>query len=197
MGGPPPPALSTALFLLLAMSAAGVAHVWWLRWATARWLMQPLDFGRTFRGVRVFGDHKRLRGLLAMPLAAAAVFALLASSREHLPDWLSHGMWAISVRQYAWLGLAAGLAFMLAELPNSFIKRQLGVAPGAAPGTAGPRLLCLLVDRFDSVVGVLGVVSLLVPMTVAIWLWVLLLGPGVHALFSAALHVFGVKARVL
>jgi hypothetical protein len=29
------------------------------------------------------------------------------------------------------------------------------------------------------------------------WAWVLFIGPGVHALFSALLHHLGVKARAL
>ena len=199
MNGSPaaPPGLSSALFLVLAMSAAGAAHVWWLRQASSGFLMQPMDFGRRVRGRRVFGDNKRVRGLVAMPLAAAASFALLGSLRTALPEWLARGMWEISTGQYALLGLAAGLAFMLAELPNSFIKRQLGVAPGAMPERGWARFLCPLLDRFDSVLGVLLVVSLLVPVAAMTWVWVLLVGPAVHALFSALLYRLGVKARAL
>ena len=189
--------LASAVSLLLAMSAAGAVHVWWLKWASADVVMQPLDFGRRFRGRRIFGDNKRLRGLIVMPLAAAASFALLGGLREQLPDWLAVGMWDISAGQYGLLGLAAGLAFMLAELPNSFIKRQLGVAPGEMPDRGWGRFLCPLLDRFDSVLGVLIVVSLLVPVSAMTWVWVLLIGPGVHALFSALLYRLGVKARAL
>jgi CDP-2,3-bis-(O-geranylgeranyl)-sn-glycerol synthase len=47
------------------------------------------------------------------------------------------------------------------------------------------------------VLGVLAVASLLVPVPAATWLWVLLLGPCLHALFSVILHRLGVKARAL
>ncbi|UCG72351.1 MAG: CDP-archaeol synthase [Chromatiales bacterium] len=190
-------AFATAVFLLLAMSAAGLVHVWWLKSVTAGVFMQPLDFGHTVRGRRIFGDNKRVRGLVVMPLATAATFALLGALRPELPQWLAGGMWALPASQYALLGLVAGLAFMLAELPNSFLKRQLGIAPGASPAAGWPRLLCALLDRFDSVLGVLIVISLLVPTPAMTWLWVLLIGPGVHALFSALLHRLGVKARAL
>ncbi len=190
-------AFSTALFLLLAMSAAGLVHVWWLKSATGGVFMQPLDFGHTFRGRRIFGDNKRLRGLLVMPVAAAISFAGFGALRAELPQWLARGMWDIPAGHYALLGLASGLVFMLAELPNSFIKRQLGVAPGGSPAGGWGRVLCPLLDRFDSVLGVLIVLSLLVPTPVMTWLWVLLIGPGVHALFSALLHRLGVKARAL
>lgn len=195
--GSTPGAFATAVFLLLAMSMAGLVHVWWLKSVNAGVFMQPLDFGHTVRGRRIFGDNKRVRGLVVMPLAAAATFALLGALRAELPQWLARGMWDLAVSQYALLGLVAGLAFMLAELPNSFLKRQLGVAPGASPAAGWHRPLCALLDRFDSVLGVLVVISLLVPTPAMTWLWVLLIGPGVHALFSALLHRLGVKLRAL
>ncbi len=192
-----PDNLSIALFLLAAMSAAGLVHVWWLQRATGQFFTQPVDFGRSLGGRRIFGDNKQLRGLLAMPLASAASFALLGALWARLPEWLAAGRWDISAGQYAGLGLAAGLAFMLAELPNSFLKRRLGIKPGQLPKRAWGRLVCALLDRLDSVLGVLIAVSLLVPVPALTWLWLVLIGPGVHALFSALLYRVGVKARVL
>jgi CDP-2,3-bis-(O-geranylgeranyl)-sn-glycerol synthase len=194
----PLPGLNTALILLLAMSGAGLVHVWWLKHATGKFFMQPIDFGHSWRGRRIFGQNKRLRGLIVMPLASAGAFALLGALGDRLlPGWLAAGLWDLAPGQYAALGLAAGLAFMLAELPNSFLKRQLDIAPGALPSTGVSRAICLLLDRLDSVLGVLIVISLLVPVTLATWAWLLLIGPGVHALFSALLHRAGVKARAL
>jgi len=192
-----PDAFATALFLLLAMSAAGCVHVLWLKSDVARRLTLPLDAGLTVRGRRLFGPNKMLRGLLAMPLAGGAFFALLGALREELPQWLARGMWDMPAAQYALLGLACGLAFMLAELPNSFVKRQLGIAPGLPATSPFLRTVFFVVDRCDSVLGVLIAASLLVPVPAATWGWVLLLGPCVHALFSVILHRLGVKARAL
>jgi len=189
--------LSLAVFLLIAMSIAGFVHVAWLRWAQADVLLTPVDFGAHYRGRRLFGDHKRLRGFIALPLAAAGAFALTAALREQLPAPLAESLWNLSIVRYAAIGFAAGLGFMLAELPNSFLKRQLGVAPGQLPASGWPRLICPLLDRFDSAFGVLIAVSLLVPLPAMTWLWVLLMGPGLHALFSVLLFWLGVKERVL
>ncbi len=197
MSVPAPDPFAAALFLVLAMSAAGCVHVAWLRSAASRRLAQPVDGGLTVRGRRLFGANKMLRGFVAMPLAGAAVFALLGALRETLPAWLAAGMWPLAPAQYAGLGFACGLAFMAAELPNSFVKRQLGIAPGQPPARAGLRAVCFVVDRCDSVLGVLVVASLLVPVQAATWLWVLALGPCLHAAFSVLLHRLGVKARAL
>ena len=179
------------------MSLGGLVHVYWLKLATAHALTRPIDCGWTFRGRRLLGDNKTIRGLLVMPLAATGSFAAFGWSHEFLPRWLSEGMWIMPVGQYALLGGAAGLAFMLAELPNSFLKRQLDVEPGQMPGRGWARVVCPLLDRFDSVLGVLIVVSLLAPTPVVTWVWILILGPGVHALFSALLYRLGVKERAL
>lgn len=195
--GIPPDALANAMFLLLTMVTAGVVHVWWLSWARSGPLMQPLDRGLTYKERRIFGDNKRLRGLVVMPAAAAASFWLVWTLREMLPAWLARGLWDLRPGQYVLLGFAAGLAFMLAELPNSFLKRRLGVPPGQMPHAGWARLACPLLDRVDSVLGTLIVVSLLVPVSGMTWVWVLLIGPGLHAIFSSVLFRLRVKERAL
>ena len=197
MTGPASAAFASAVFLVFAMSAAGVAHVVWLKSAAAQRFTQPVDMGRTFRARRVFGENKMLRGFVVMPPAAAVSFALLGAAREHLPSWLTQGVWALQPAQFALLGFACGLAFMLAELPNSFVKRQLDIVPGQPPSSPPLRALFFVIDRCDSVLGVLIIASVLVPLQPLTWVWVLLLGPCLHALFSILLHRLGVKARAL
>jgi len=190
-------ALGSAIFLVVAMSLAGVAHLAWLRSRWSKQFGQPLDAGLTFRGRRVFGANKMLRGLLVMPLAAALSFPALGSLRERLPGWLGGDIWDLTAGDYALLGFACGLAFMLAELPNSFLKRQLDVPPGEAPRQKWLKSVCFVLDRCDSVLGVMAVVAMTLPVPAQTWLWVFILGPASHALFSTLLHGIGEKARPL
>lgn len=132
-----------------------------------------------------------------MPIAAAVVFAGLAYVRDVLPDGLTRGMWILPPLSFAVLGFASGLAFMLAELPNSFLKRQLNVAPGEAPPRPLLAMLCFVLDRTDSVIGVLLALSVLVSIAPMTWLWALLLGSAAHWLFSLLLYLLQVKARPL
>ena len=192
-----PAPFANALWLVLAIAAAGVFHVLWLQSPLSKLFQQPIDCGLTWRGRRLLGDNKKLRGLMAMPLAAAVTFSILGGLQGWLPAWLEAGTWNLSLSQYAALGFVCGLAFMLAELPNSFLKRQLGVPPGEAPRHGILKPVTLTIDRLDSVVGVLLVVSLLLPVEPATWLWVFLLGPATHAAFSVWLYHTGEKARAL
>lgn len=190
-----PDSLAAALFLTAAFVLAGVAHSMWLRTALSRRLMMPLDGGLRFRGRRLFGDNKTARGFLVLVPATAAAFAGLAVAISWLsPDLLS-SLWPLSIGGYAALGALAGLGFMAGELPNSFVKRQLDIAPGQAPRRPFAAVVCFVADRVDSILGMLVAVSLVVPVPAMIWVYVLLIGPGIHLAFSALLYRLGVKAR--
>jgi hypothetical protein len=84
---------------------------------------------------------------------------------------------------------------MAGELPNSFVKRQLGISPGEAPHgrVSGP--VFFVIDRIDSIAGLM--LALMVPVEVPLgtWICVILVGPALHGLFSLALFRLGVKAR--
>jgi CDP-archaeol synthase len=190
-----PPALPCAVFLVIALALAGGVHVAWLRSAWSRPFALPIDAGRLFRGVRVFGANKTYRGLMAMPAAAATVFAAFSSLRGALPAWLESGVWAVPAATLAMAGFVSGLAFMLAELPNSFFKRQMNIEPGGTPRTPLLRCVCFVIDRIDSTLGALLGLSLMLPMRPMTWIWCLLIGAGTHWLFSYWLYLLKLKAR--
>ncbi|MBX5469611.1 MAG: CDP-archaeol synthase, partial [Thermoleophilaceae bacterium] len=89
-------------------------------------LKRPLDMGARVRGRRVFGDNKTVRGALFMiggVVAAALLLSLWPTYWHALPG-------AVRDAGPLPLGLLIGLGVVVGELPNSFAKRQLGVAPG-------------------------------------------------------------------
>lgn len=190
-----PDPLAAALFLTVAFVFAGLAHSAWLRTPLSRRLMMPLDGGLRFRGRRVFGDNKTVRGFVVMVPAASAAFAGLSAAISWLnPEALS-SLWSLSVGGYAALGAVAGLGFMGGELPNSFVKRQLDIAPGQAPRGSLAAIACFIADRVDSILGMLVAMSVVAPAPPMMWLYVLLIGPGIHLAFSVLLYRLGVKAR--
>jgi hypothetical protein len=190
-----PDALACALFLVVTFVVAGIAHSLWLRTATSRRLLVPLDGGLSVRGRRVFGENKTVRGFAVMVPAASAAFAgAFALSQRFFPQF-AESLWPLSIVGYAALGAWAGLGFMLGELPNSFAKRQLDIAPGMAPrGTVGT-IVTFIVDRTDSIIGMLAFVSIATPTPWMTWAYALMIGPGIHLAFSALLYRLGVKAR--
>jgi hypothetical protein len=105
------------------------------------------------------------------------------------------GLWPLTVGEYAGLGLLAGLGFMAGELPNSLVKRRLGISPGRAATGPLTRPVFFVIDRIDSAAGMMLALSLAVPVPPATWLWVFAIGPILHGLFSVLVFQLGGKAR--
>ena len=126
--------------------------------------------------------------------AVALVFTLLPSIAPGLVRALPDG-WPLSPPALTALGLLAGLGFMAGELPNSFVKRRLGVAPGRPGRTPRGRAVLAVLDRIDSILGLLLTLSLVVPVPVWSFAHLLIAGPLIHLGFSALLFAVGVKAR--
>jgi hypothetical protein len=186
--------LHCALFLILAFMLAGIFHSLWLHNRLSQVLAIPLDGGRMFRGRPILGENKTVRGFVMIPAAAlafAAVAAIISLPQGAPPATL----WQLTPAGYAALGTWAGFGFMAAELPNSFMKRQLGISPGQAPASRLTRAICFTIDHLDSVVGMLVAVTVVVHTPWMTWAWVLILGPSIHLLFSWWLFRLGVKRR--
>jgi hypothetical protein len=134
---------------LLPVLGAPVAHAPVLRSDLFARLARPLDGGLCFRGRRVFGDNKTWRGAVVMSsgvVVSAVVLCRTRWFRSRLPDGLEDA----SPVAYGAL-LAAGT--VAGELPNSFLKRQLGIAPGERRWTPGGVALVVF-DQADFLLGI-------------------------------------------
>jgi CDP-diglyceride synthetase len=105
----------------------------------------------------LFGANKTYRGVLCVALGTAAGFAAIN------PAWLELGEGSRTA-QLALLGFVVGAAAMAAELPNSFLKRRVGIPPGAqANGIRG--MAYHVLDQVDVVFGAWAVMAWLVKPT--------------------------------
>ena len=182
--------VACGIFLLAAFTLAGVAQTAWFASRASHTLAFPIDGGLRLRGRRVFGPNKTIRGFVVMVPAAALAFALLGAAAP-----ASLGIWDLRPWSFAGLGAVAGLGFMIGELPNSFVKRQLDIPAGSAARTPFAALLHFAGDRLDSGFGMLAAVSLVVPAPWQTWAVVLLVGPAIHWAFSAVMFHMGLKPR--
>lgn len=180
--------LAAALFILTAFTLAGAAQTAWFAAPQSRALAVPLDGGLRIRNRRIFGPNKTLRGFVVMVPAAAAAFAFLAAVAPVR-------IWPVSIPAHALFGAWAGLGFMLGELPNSFLKRQLDIPPGDAPASQRAAVLHFVLDRIDSGIGMLVALSLVADVPALSWACVLLFGPFIHWSFSAVMFRLGLKGR--
>jgi hypothetical protein len=153
----------------------------------------PIDFGATFRDRRLFGANKTWRGALVMIGGTAAFSALLAQLNAAVLHWPVAVDYA-ALHPWAW-GTLLGTGYILGELPNSFIKRQLDIAPGAMGQGLRGRFFWV-VDQLDSLVGIfLCVLPVWQPSAgvVAASVFVMLV---VHPLSAWVMVLAGLKDRV-
>ena len=187
--------VTCGVFLVTAFTLSGLAHTAWLAAPLSRRFAVPLDGGCAIAGRPLLGAHKTVRGFVVMVPATGLSFMLLAALVAAGPGMPASGLWPLTPAQYGLLGAWAALGFMVGELPNSFIKRRFGIAPGEAAAGGRLRAVFLVADRFDSSAGMLLALVLVVPVSWQVALFVLLAGPLVHAAFSVALFLLRVKAR--
>ena len=135
--------LFAPLFVAAALSGAVI------RYDLVHALRRPIDGGRSWRGRRLLGDSKTWRGVVVAVVGCAAAALVQKPLAAHVP--------AVCLIDYRdveplWFGAAMGAGAMLGELPNSFVKRRLGIPPGAtAKGWRGA--LFYVWDQVDLLTG--------------------------------------------
>ncbi|MGH2471993.1 MAG: CDP-archaeol synthase [Candidatus Limnocylindria bacterium] len=140
-----------AVWLTAPILIAGLAHVAVITLDLAPGLARPIDAGRRWRGRPMLGGNKTWRGFVVMPAATAVTIAAqqtLVSRSRRLAALAPLARGAPP----AWIvGAICGAAYVVAELPNSFVKRRLGIAAGTSAPRA--RAAQYVVDQLDSVIG--------------------------------------------
>jgi hypothetical protein len=179
----------SALWLFLAVLGAPLLHAPVLRWDLLRALKRPLDLGATVGGRRVFGDNKTWRGALCM-VAGVVLATLLFWQwrwwRDQLPG-------PIDASSPLLVGVLIGLGTVGGELPNSFLKRRLDIAPGAQRRGPGGVLLSVL-DQGDLVLGIW--IALLPIWVMPVWLAAVAFAAisAIHAAINVVGYAIGARA---
>ena len=116
----------------------------------------PIDNGAMFRGKPLFGSHKTVRGLIIGILVAVIIaglqFLLYKSPFFQKLSFTDYAKWAL-------FGFLMGSGALIGDLFKSFIKRRVGIRPGAR---------FIPFDQIDFVIGALLFSLLAVGITWAI-----------------------------
>ena len=174
--------------LLVGAVLSGIA----IRYDVLPWLRRPIDGGRRWRGRPLFGPNKTWRGVLTVCVGNAIGVGLQATALHDVP-----ALRAIELFDYGqvngWLlGLLLGLLTAFAELPNSFLKRQSGVAAGG-PGSGLSGAFFYVMDQVDVLLGLwpaYAVVMRVTPKLVLISFLILFVG---HQLVTVVGYALGMR----
>jgi len=179
---------------------AGILNMLWCRTSVCRSCASPIDRGRKLRdGRRIFGDNKTFAGFFGM-IVCGCISQLLWGYLCGISEFFEN-------RNYVYgscpntpgfnllLGGLTGFAYVLFELPNSFIKRRLDIPSGkTVRGIKGA--VFFAVDQIDSLLGVVLVISFFYPMPVwQYWLYILL-GAGTHIAVNSVLYLLKIRKNL-
>jgi hypothetical protein len=140
-----------AVWLAAPVLIAGLVHVAVITLDLAPGLARPIDAGRLWRGRPVLGANKTWRGFVVMPAATAITVTAQQALAARWPRLAAAAPLARGAPAPWVVGAVCGAAYVLAELPNSFIKRRSGIAPGTSASRT--RAAQYIVDQIDSVIG--------------------------------------------
>jgi hypothetical protein len=181
--------LGSPILPVAIVQGLSIKYDWFVR------LKRPLDLGMSIRGRRIFGDHKTWRGMVINLVfcTLGTMIQVWLQESGNIPLWLP-------LLNYNRLGLLVGvlmgLGMTLGELPNSFLKRQLGISPGK--GTKGPLgVIFFLFDQVDVAIGIWLLLYILIRPTLLLILYSLLLTLILHVSVSAIGYLLGMRKTIV
>lgn len=89
----------------------------------------PLDGFATFRGMRVLGDHKTVRGMLTAGLMGEVAYLIQNYAVTHSSFFASIS-WVSYIDLPWYIGFCFGFGAIFGDAIKSFIKRQYDIRPG-------------------------------------------------------------------
>jgi hypothetical protein len=183
------------LFLGSPLLPAAIAHGLCVKYDWLGWLKRPLDFGGRLKGKRIFGDHKTWRApaIYVVFCALGTTVQAWLQGRGNLPPWLC----LVDYETYGTcVGILMGLGMAAGELPNSFLKRQLDVAPGKRKkGLLG--IAIFLFDQVDLAIGIWVFLFLLIRPPWLLVAWSFLLTIALHVAVSTVGYLLGMRETIV
>lgn len=177
-------------WIILPVVAAGIMHVVVLKLRLLPSLATPIDRGAHWRGRPIFGQNKTLRGFLLMPVLTGCFTSLQSLVERRASASSPMG----SPTPHPWMaGSLVGLAYCVGVLPNSFVKRRLGVRPGYV--ATNFKSLQYIVDQTDSVLSCLLVLRRIRRLGRREQAAGVLLGSVIHIGVDLLMYGIGIKRR--
>lgn len=179
---------------LLPIIPGGVLNMVFVKSKFLQSWSKPLDGGLVLSdGKRLFGANKTWKGLIGMIVFTAICTIVLNIYPEQSTAFRS-GRSLYDIPYEGLYGASLGLAYILAELPNSFIKRRIDIAPGKnATGIKG--ILFTIIDQADSIIGGAIVISLYTPISFYHFCLLVLVASAIHYAVNLLLYFIRLKSQ--
>lgn len=123
---------------------AGIANMIFCKSKYLKKLQKPIDAGSN-----IFGNNKTYKGFLGYIIFNILFQVILGII---IPNNLIYKYLDNNVLNNIFLGFTFGVVYAIFELPNSFIKRRLNIAPGKQ-AIGYKKYIFIILDQIDSVIG--------------------------------------------
>ena len=163
------------LYILIPMIIANVLHIIIVKKDAFSFLTIPIWSAQ-------FGANKTWRGFVILSILNG-IFLVLVNVFSPI----------FEVLQGFWIGAILGFVYMLFELPNSWIKRKMGV--GSGEKAEKNAVLFMAMDKMDSSLGVSLACHFLLNWSWSQTLFFFFIAVGTHVFFSWLLVVLKIKKR--
>lgn len=176
-----------ATWFFLPAGIANMTPIFAAHMPVIKKLDYPMDFFRTFRGKRVFGEHKTWRGLITGVIFGTLTLWLQVLAVQH-SAWLTDATSSIGYESLSVLVLGPlfGLGALLGDAIESFFKRQIGRKPGEG---------WFPFDQTDYIIGGAIATMPFVQLTIAQYGLLIILWLVIHVVASAIGYTLGLKER--
>ena len=184
---------------LLSAIVAGLANSIFCKLNILSVLKKPIDNGKILKDKkRIFGNNKTWKGLIGY-IILNTIFSIIFgfiwkyTKLEYLNYfYINHNN---ELLYNLLIGFLLGLFYALFELPNSFIKRRLGIKEGKTTKDIY-KVLFIFLDQADSIFGMALVVWMFYPLGIKLYLLFILVGALTHILLNMLLYFLHIRKNM-
>lgn len=162
-------------------------------------LAKPIDCGKYLKdNRRIFGDNKTIIGFISMiifniiaQISIGIIYNKLGiNSSVELYSRVEN-----NILNNTTIGFLFGLAYVLFELPNSFIKRRIGIEPGKTNKSLVGSIF-FVIDQIDSLIGIALVLIMLSNISLYKAIQYIILGAFIHVSINFILYKMKIRRNL-
>jgi CDP-2,3-bis-(O-geranylgeranyl)-sn-glycerol synthase len=144
-------------------------------------LAVPLDFNKKFKGKRILGSHKTLRGLLA-GIVVGIIIAFIQFQLLKIPFFA--GISLLDYNKWVSIGVLMGAGALIGDMIKSFFKRRVNIKPGGR---------WIPFDQLDYVIGALVFISVVYIPSLSVIITALILSFLLHIIANHLAYYLGIR----
>lgn len=171
----------TSFYVFLPAGLSNVTPIFVAKIPFLKKYSYPVDFYKTYRGKRILGDHKTIRGFVFGSLVGALTAYLLAYLYPAFKQFLIIDYTNINI---FWYGLLAGFGALFGDSLKSFFKRQFGIRSGEK---------WFPFDQLDYIFGGLLFISFIVKIPFSVVIAAFVMWFGLHLISTFVGYMLGLK----